>query len=578
MKLRSMHFALALLAGAMVVPVAGAEDYRPAQWNLDARRKFADQRFGIFIVFGLYSNYSQGEWYLHHPDCNRDPEAYERMIDGFYPSAYNAKEWARIVKDSGAKYITITTRHHDGFALWPSKVDDWNVKNTPFKRDIIGELDQACQEEGIQLNLYYSLLDWHRADYTPGRACNAVVRPRQPNYASYKKYMMDQIAELCTWYHPGNIWFDGEWDHIDKDRGGNFDWQFDDIFDLIHSHKVLVANNNHKNIRPKEDIQLFERDLPGEGSMFSRGMTVVQDRPLEQCDVLQKNVWGYRIGEHNFLTPEQVVAMTAKSAAKGANMLMNVGPDGSGRFPRQCVEILAAVGKWFRQNGESIYGTEAGGVFQGGQVVSTRKGGTLYIHFLDPAVKDFSFLADGQRVTVHCPRAQGDGYDVVVAKQVGNAKLSNLPPKAGTKPTWKVVADTCKHPNNPAEAKFAIDGKADTLWHSHPLPFDTVKPLPPPQSFTVDCTAAIEMKGFTYTPRMDGCKDGLVDLCEFHVSADGVNWTLAARCEFKDLKTKVAPRRVPFAKPVKARYFRFTACRSLPPKNNRIAVGDIDVW
>jgi len=578
MKFASCNLALALLAGTIGSFAASAADYQPAQWNLEARQKFADQRFGIFIVFGLYSNYSQGEWYLHHPDCRKDPEAYERMIDGFCPSKFDAKEWVGIVKDSGAKYITITTRHHDGFAIWPSKVDEWNIKNTPFKRDVIGELDAECQKQGIQLNLYYSLLDWHRSDYPPGGACKPVVRPRQPNYASYKKYMMDQIDELCTNYHPGNIWFDGEWDHIDKDRGGTFDWEFDDIFDLIHSHKVLVINNNHKKIRDKEDIQTFERDLPGDGTLFSKGTPVARDRPLEQSDVLQKNVWGYRIGEHDFLTPEQVVSMTVKCAARNSNMLMNVGPDGSGRFPRQCVEILAAVGKWFRANGDSIYGTWAGGVELGkGQVVSTRKEGTLFIHFLDPEVKEFSFLVDGAKRTVRCERAKGNGYDVVVPVKVGNAKVTNLPPPPGTKVTWKVIGNTCDDSRIPGKAQCAIDGNPRTLWHSHPEPFNTSKPLPPPQSIVVDCTAAIEMKGFTYTPRMDGCPDGLVDLCEFQVSNDGKNWTLAARCEFKDIAQKRVPQKVAFERPVKARYFRFTACRAIPP-NDRIAVAEIDVW
>ena len=434
MKANLLRMAFAVAVGTLVSS-AGAEMYQPAAWNLEARQKFADQRFGIFIVWGLYANYAQGEWYLHDPACRDDPEAYERMIDGFYPSKFDAEEWVRIVKDAGAKYITITTRHHDGFALWPSQVDDWNIKNTPFKRDVIGELDRVCQKEGIQLNLYYSLLDWHRADYPPGGACRPVKRPRRPDYASYKKYMLGQIEELCTRYHPGNIWFDGEWDHIDKDRGGGFDWGFDEIFDLIHSHQVLVANNNHKDIREKEDIQLFERDLPGVGMHFSRGMAVAQDRPLEQCDVLQKNVWGYRIGEHDFLTPEQVVAMTAKSAAKGANMLMNVGPDGSGRFPRRCVEILAAVGTWFRANGDSIYGTVAGGVELGkGQVVSTRKGGRLYLHFLDPKVTAFTFLVDGTERTVPCTRGVGNGYDVVVPVEVGDAQVANLPPPGSKAP------------------------------------------------------------------------------------------------------------------------------------------------
>ncbi len=287
---------------AVVALGASAAEYKPEKWNLEAREKFAAHRYGVFIVWGIYANYAQGEWYLHNGRLDRD--AYERMVHGFYPSKYDAREWARIVRKSGAKYITITARHHDGFALWPSKVDDYNIGSTPFKRDIIGELAEACKAEGIELSLYYSLLDWHRSDYTPGRAyLKQPVSGMKPNYPSYKRYMMGQITELLDNYHPINIWFDGEWDHLDKDRGGTFDWEFDDIFDLIHSRHALVANNNHRAPRPKEDIQLFERDLPGEGTMFSRHQPLLDDRPVEQCDVIQANVWGYKIGENRFLTP-----------------------------------------------------------------------------------------------------------------------------------------------------------------------------------------------------------------------------------------------------------------------------------
>lgn len=390
-----------------------AEGYAPEKWNLEAREKFAAHRYGVFIVWGIYANYAQGEWYLHRGRLDRD--AYERMVDGFYPSKYDAREWARIVRKSGAKYITITARHHDGFALWPSKVDAYNISATPFKRDVIGELAEACREEGIELSLYYSLLDWHRPDYTPGRSyLKQPVTGMKPDYPSYKRYMLGQIAELLDHYHPINIWFDGEWDHLDKDRGGTFDWGFDEIFDLIHSRRALIANNNHRAPRPKEDIQLFERDLPGVGTMFSKGQPLLTDRPAEQCDVIQYGVWGYKIGQDKFRPPEECVALIARAAAKGANLLLNIGPDGSGRIPAKAVDVFEGIGKWFEKNGDSIYGTKAGGVSLGQQVVSTRKGDTLYLHFIDPKVKEFTFKLGGETKTVACPRTEGDVSDIVV--------------------------------------------------------------------------------------------------------------------------------------------------------------------
>ena len=398
---KTIHLAAALVLGTFALHAA----YKPEQWNLEARQKFAAQRFGVFIHWGLYANYAQGEWYLQQGKL--DEKAYSRMMHGFCPSKFDAKEWVRIFKDAGAKYVTITSRHHDGFSLWPTKVDDgYNIALTPFKRDILGELAAACKAEGIQLNFYYSLMDWHRKDYPAGTAAKAVLGDQKGDYASYKAFMLAQITELIDSYRPGNIWFDGEWEHA-KCKDGKWtrtlDWEFDSIYDLIHSKKTLVANNNHQPIRPKEDIQLFERDLPGEnGAGFSPDQTVAHDRPVEQCDVIQDNVWGYKIGEKKFRTAEDVVAMVARAAARDANLLMNIGPDGSGQLPSRAVEVLKDVGVWMRRNGESIYGTTAGGVGLLKDVVSTRRGNVLYLHFITPGVTKFAFRLNGEVVACDC--------------------------------------------------------------------------------------------------------------------------------------------------------------------------------
>ena len=362
-----------VLAGVFVQAFAG---YQPDKWNKEARKAFAKQRFGVFIHWGLYANYAQGEWYLE--EGKLDEKAYSRMMYGFCPSKFDAKEWVRVIKGAGAKYITITSRHHDGFSLWPTKVDDgYNIALTPFKRDILGELSKACDEAGLQLNFYYSLMDWHRKDYPAGTAAKVVLGEQKGDYASYKAFMLAQITELIDSYHPGNIWFDGEWEHASCKDGKwtrTLDWDFDVIYDLIHSKKTLVANNNHQPIREKEDIQLFERDLPGEnGSGFSKGQTVAEDRPIEQCDVIQKNVWGYKIGEKEFRTPEEVCAMICRSAAKDSNLLMNIGPDGSGQLPAKAIEVLAEVGKWMSANGEAIYGTRGVGLVKNADGTETAK-------------------------------------------------------------------------------------------------------------------------------------------------------------------------------------------------------------
>ncbi len=379
----ALFVSLAVMTTALPV-CAAAGAYEPEQWNIDARKKFADQRFGIFIHWGLYANYAQGEWYLQQ--SRLDEKAYSRMKDGFYPSKFDAREWVKVFKDAGAKYVTVTSRHHDGFSLWPTKADDgYNIMNTPFRRDILGELAAACREADLQLNFYYSIMDWHRTDYPAGTVSKYVLGNQKGDYDSYKKFMKAQITELIDSYSPGNIWFDGEWDHAVCNKGkwhDNLDWHFDELYDLIHSKKVLVANNNHRPIRPKEDIQLFERDLPGEHKTgFSKNQTIADDRPIEQCDVIQKGVWGYRIGEKSFRTPQEVCTMICRAAAKNTNLLMNIGPDGSGRLPEKAVEVMAEVGKWMKANGDAIYDTRGAGIVKdkdGVEILKTKKDGRVF--------------------------------------------------------------------------------------------------------------------------------------------------------------------------------------------------------
>ncbi len=417
--------------------------YEVPEWNRKARAEFAAQRFGIFIHWGLYANYAQGEWYLlKGPDDKNalDEDAYARMKDGFYPSKFDAKEWVSIFKDAGAKYVTITSRHHDGFSLWPSKVDDgYNIGNTPFKRDVLGELTEACREGGLQLNFYYSLMDWHRKDYptTNGRASSRMKKlpDHKDDYPSYKRFMMAQIAELIDAYHPGNIWFDGEWDHAMHLEDGTWkrtlDWEFEDIYDLIHSKRVLVANNNHQPIREKEDLQLFECDLPGEGTVHSANQPLIFDRPVEQCDVIQPHIWGYKIAEEGFRPAHDIIARLARAAAKGSNLLMNIGPDGSGRLPARAVETLRGVGRWMRANGESIYGTSGCGltlrcpITKKAFVVATRTEKAIYLHFLEPEVKSFDV----------------EGLDIVKAEYLETGKPVEIKDAGADKKTVVVTRD-----------------------------------------------------------------------------------------------------------------------------------------
>lgn len=379
-----------------LLPVAATQtdDFRSV-----ARQKFDEQRFGIFIHWGLYSYYAQGEWYLQAKRMSEDD--YAQMMNAFYPSKFDARRWAKCFRNAGARYVTFTSRHHDGFSMWPSKVaNGYSIAETPFQRDVVGELSEACKAEGLQFNIYYSLMDWHHPNYPVGREWRArkTLKNRNEDYRLYKKFMLDQLTELLDAYRPGVIWFDGEWDHDASFSHIAFpiDWEFEDIYSLVHSKGALVANNHHHCIREDEDIQIFERYLPGEKNTtgLASAKSVARKRPLEQCDVLQAGIWGFKIEEAAYRTGEEVVAQIARAAGKGINLIMNIGPRADGSFPKEIERSLSETGKWFEHNGESIYGTVSGGFTTGSDIVSTRKGNCLYLHFVNPKATTFAFKLD----------------------------------------------------------------------------------------------------------------------------------------------------------------------------------------
>lgn len=360
--------------------------YQPSEAIRQAQTEFQDKKFGIFLHWGLYSMLGQGEWVMQNRNIHY--QEYPKLAAAFYPSLFNADEWVEAIKASGAKYITITSRHHDGFSLWNSAASDYNsVKATPFKRDILKELSEACQRHGIALHFYYSHLDWGRPDYPLGRTGKGTRRPtNQQNWKQYQTFMNAQLTELLTGYGKiGAIWFDGVWDH-DSDPT-LFDWELRPQYDLIHrlQPSCLVANNHHLPPFDGEDVQIFERDLPGENKAgYSGENGISQTLPLESCETMNRT-WGYNITDSTYKSPRQLVHLLVGAAGRNANLLLNVGPEPNGKLPEEAVSRLKEMGKWLEQYGETIYGTRGGEVEPHTWGVSTRKGNRLFIHVLDLA-------------------------------------------------------------------------------------------------------------------------------------------------------------------------------------------------
>jgi len=366
--------------------------YVPTEENLRARQEFKDSRFGIFVVWGTYSMMADGEWVMNKGFTQ---DEYSRLAGGFYPSKFNADEWMEIFKASGAGYITVTARHHDGFALFKSHASQYNVVDaTPFKRDVIGELSESCKKYGIRLHIYYSHLDWGRDDYYPlGNTGHASGRkPGDENsWQHYIDFMKAQLRELLSNYGPiGCIWFDGMWDKPLEDRDAlEKQWQLYSTYRLIHSIQpnCLIGNNHHLPVFEGEDFQIFEKDLPGENKTgFSAKSTVSERLPLETCETINKT-WGYSISDRNFKSTEFLIRYLVRTAGKGANLLLDVGPRPDGTIQEECIERLRGIGKWLEKNGKSIYGTDGGCIPPQSWGVTTQKGNTLYVHVLEKCDK-----------------------------------------------------------------------------------------------------------------------------------------------------------------------------------------------
>lgn len=373
---------------------AKGTDYTPTPENLQARKEFQDGKFGIFLHWGIYSIFGQGEWYMN--TANIDCHEYAKAASGFYPSRFNAQEWVAAIKASGAKYICITSRHHDGFSMFDTKYSDYDIVDaTPFKRDVIKELAEECRKQGIRLHLYYSHLDWTREDYYPlGNTGHGTGRTSHGEWATYYQFMNHQLTELLTNYGPiGAIWFDGMWDQPD-----GFDWKLEEQYKLIHKLQpaCLIGNNHHKTPYPGEDFQMFERDLPGENKAGLSGQSV-SALPLETCETMN-GMWGYKIKDQNYKSVTDLVRLLVRAAGKGTNLLMNIGPQPNGELPAVAVERLKGVGDWMSKYGETIYGTTAGNVMSASWGTTTRKDNMLYVHLLADHMPQFVTLPVTEKV------------------------------------------------------------------------------------------------------------------------------------------------------------------------------------
>jgi alpha-L-fucosidase len=359
-------------------PASAKDD--AASPNAAARRGYEDSKFGLFVHWGVYSLLGKGEWVMNN---DRIPiSEYEKLPPQFNPTKFDAEDWVKLSKAAGMKYITITSKHHDGFCMYDSKLTRYDIVDaTPYAKDPMKALADACHKHGIKLLFYYSLLDWHHPDYYPrGTTGKATGRPDQGDWKKYVEYYQGQVRELCTNYGEiGGIWFDGWWDRPDAA------WDLEGTYKLIHELQpgALVGNNHHVKPFPGEDFQMFEQDLPGENKAGFNKAETTTSLPLETC-LTMNDSWGYNAKDRNFKSARQIIHYLLGASGRGANLLLNVGPKPDGTISSEFAERLVEVGRWLNEHGETVYATRRGPVNPQSWGVSTRKHDTVYLHVLKP--------------------------------------------------------------------------------------------------------------------------------------------------------------------------------------------------
>jgi alpha-L-fucosidase len=330
----------------------------------DARMDWwRDATFGMFIHWGPYAVpagiYKDkpvkgiGEWIMHN--ANVPIPEYEAFVKQFNPQDFNAKEWVAIAKNAGMKYIVITSKHHDGFCLWDSKITNYDIMDfSPFKRDILKELSDACKEAGIKMCFYHSIMDWHQPDaeskkgYTHQNTAN-------PDFAKYREnYLKPQLAELIAKYDPAVIWFDGEWIPEWTEEQGK------DLYNFLRNLKpdIIVNNRVGKGRQGMNGMNKYQDAAGDFGTPEQEILEGTSNLDWESCMTIN-DTWGYKLNDDKWKSSKVLIDNLIDIAAKGGNYLLNVGPTAAGIIPQESVDRLKDMGDWLKINGEAVYATNS---------------------------------------------------------------------------------------------------------------------------------------------------------------------------------------------------------------------------
>lgn len=326
---------------------------------------FEDAKLGIFIHWGIYAvNGISESWSFHNKRISHTD--YMAQLKGFTGDHYNPQEWADLIKESGARYAVITTKHHDGVALWNTKQNDLNVvKKTPFHKDALAPFYDALRKDGIKCGAYFSILDWSNANYTGflKDSSRYKIENNPERWKKFQQFYKGQLTEIMQQFHPDLIWFDGDWEHNA------------DEWDALNVRKLLLSYNPNVIINGR---------LAGYGDYDTPEQNFPVSRPAykwwELCMTTNES-WGYQPKDTKWKTPYEIITIFVDAVANGGNLLLDIGPKADGTIPQEQISILQELGKWNKKNGEAIFGTVPGlplGHFYGPTTMS-KDSTTLYL-------------------------------------------------------------------------------------------------------------------------------------------------------------------------------------------------------
>jgi alpha-L-fucosidase len=412
--------AAASLGGAMHAPVSSASAAPRDATAADRARRMKwwhEARFGMFIHWGLYSVLGRHEWAM---EMEGIPVAeYEQLARRFTPQPHAARAWAKLARQAGQKYMVMTTKHHEGFCLFDTKLTNYCAPRQACGRDLVREFVDAAREEGMRVGFYHSLMDWHHPD---GARCATDEAARQ----RFVAYIHGQIRELLTNYGKIDIlWYDVNWPLSPQG------WESEKMNKMVFELQPDIIVNNRNGL--PGDFSTPEQEIVAEKA----------GRAWETCMTMNDS-WGYHAADDNWKSPKTVVRNLVTCAAGGGNYLLNIGPKADGSIPEESVRILSAVGKWMEKNGTTIYDTDRIHADWHTYAGYTRRGNTLYVqvHFWPGE----TVAIGGLRSKVHSARLLASGQEVRFEQSEVQVKFTGLPATAPDDPVTVLAVECDSEP------------------------------------------------------------------------------------------------------------------------------------